>query len=856
MMRWMWLGLLTISTISWAAPAAAEPPAALQAASQSEPASPAAVAFFESKIRPVLIEHCYDCHSDEAGAAEGGLRLDSRQAIRTGGEHGAAVVPGDLDGSLLLAAITHADPERRMPPKAPQLPAAVIADLQRWIEMGAPDPRSGESAATGSGTAAEAAEHWAYQPLVDSPLPPIAADSEASEAWPRRDLDRFILPELRKQELAPSPDAEPAILLRRVHFDLVGLPPQPADWQRFERQIAAEGIDAALQAEVDRLLAAPQFGERWGRHWLDVARFGESSGNEANISFPYAWRYRDYVIDAFNDDVPYDRFLLEQIAGDLLSAEDAVERARLLIATGFLALGPKNLDEGNAFQFLADLIDEQIDSVTQAVMASTVACARCHDHKFDPFSMQDYYALAGIFASTETFFGTAVSPANRVGGKPLELPVEAGHAVLHASVSPEKVKEWETQLEALQLEEQEGRKAVREAIAAGKDPSELFTLTDALRIFWQSGGLRGQLDKVSATGEALPLTMGVLERSTVLDVPLLQRGEINRPGESVPRGLPRAIELDTPIEIPQDHSGRLELAQWLTHPQHPLTSRVLVNRVWQHLFGAGLVRTVDNFGTAGESPSHPELLDHLALQFMQEGWSIKQLIRELVLSRTYRQSSEHREAAFLNDPDNRLLWRAAKRRLTAEEIRDAMLVVSGELDLQRPVGSLVGRVIGDRPISLIGLDKRLPGDLDGTVHRSVYLPVIRDRLPDVLELFDFAQPSLVTGQRETTTVATQALYLMNSEFVQDRAAAFAARLLRHTEEDAERIQTAFQWCYNRLPDRAEEQRCLAFLAAADSEPQVKADPPTATESPADAPLRSWTSFCQALLSTAEFQNLD
>ncbi len=863
MMRRMILGLLTAF---WGLPSAfAEPPAESPAAeSPAEAPSPAALAFFESKIRPVLIEHCYDCHSDESGAAEGELRFDTREAIRAGGERGPGVVPGDVESSLLLAAIMHADPDLRMPPKTPRLPDAVIADLKRWIEMSAPDPRAGETATQGGSYAALAAEHWAYQPLVDPPLPEIAtADAGGGSAtagsgalWTRRDLDRFILAELHQQGLTPSPDAASAVLLRRMHFDLVGLPPQPEDLQRFEQLITEQGMDAALQAEADRLLASPQFGERWGRHWLDVARFGESSGNEANISFPYAWRYRDYVIDAFNDDVPYDRFLLEQIAGDLLPAQDAAERARLLIATGFLALGPKNLDEANGFQFLADLIDEQIDSVTQAVMASTVACARCHDHKFDPFSMQDYYALAGIFASTETFFGTSVSPANRVGGKPLALPVEAGHAVLHQSIPAEKVTKLQADLAALKREEEEGRKAVREAIAAGKDPGDLFTLTDALRIVWQSGGINGQLNKVSPTGAALPLTMGVLERSQVLDVPLLQRGEINRAGDPVPRGLPQVIQLDPQIEIPKDQSGRLQLVQWLTHPQHPLTSRVLVNRVWKHLFGAGLVRTVDNFGTAGESPSHRELLDHLAIRFMQEGWSIKQLIRELVLSRTYRQSTEHREEAFLRDPDNRFLWRAAKRRLDAEEIRDAMLVVSGELDLKRPVGSLVGRVIGDRPISLIGLDKRLPSDLDGAVHRSVYLPVIRDRLPDVLELFDFAPPSLVTGQRETTNVPIQALFLMNSEFVQDRAAAFATRLLRHADDDAERVRLAFQWCYNRLPDAEEEKRCLLFLAAPDPEPGAQAEPQPETGSAAAAPPRDWTSFCQALLSTAEFQNLD
>jgi hypothetical protein len=812
----------------------------------------AGITFFEAKIRPVLVTHCYDCHSAESGAAEGGLEVDSREAIRAGGGLGPAVVPGDPESSWLLTAVAHSDPDLKMPPKQPQLAATVIADLKKWIEMGAPDPRDEEAMGRAEEWDLEKARaHWAYQkPVRSEEVTTGISESTRTDAeqdsWPRRDSDHFILRELERQGLTPSPDAPPRTLLRRLHFDLVGLPPTPGDWQRFQGHVDAEGLDAALEAEVDRLLASPQFGERWGRHWLDVARFGESSGKEANISFPYAWRYRDYVIDAFNEDVPFDRFLMEQIAGDLIPYENDAQRARLLIATGFLALGPKNLDEASVWQFLADRVDEQIDSVTRSVMASSVACARCHDHKFDPFSMQDYYALAGIFASTETYFGTSVSPANRVGGEPLVLPLGTDHPILHESIPAERAASLRAELTALQREQEEGRKAVQEAIAAGENPEGIFTLTDALRIVWRSGAIRGQLNKVSETGEALPLAMGVLDRQEIFDAPLLLRGEIDRPGDRVPRALPVVIKFDEPFPIPEDQSGRLQLAQWLTHPEHPLTSRVMVNRVWKHLFGAGLVRTVDNFGTTGEPPSHPQLLDHLALRFMENGWSVKQLVRELVLSRTYRQASDYNEEAFLRDPDNRLLWRASKRRLEAEAIRDAMLAASGELDLQRPEGSLVGRVIGDRPISLIGLDKRLPADLDGAVHRSVYLPVVRDRLPDVLDLFDFAEPSLVTGERETTNVPIQALYLMNSPFVQDRAEALAARLIEESPSDRQRVVRAFQWCYGRPPDAEEEKRALDFLYEGRS----------LDEASDDSPPRAWISFCQALLSTAEFRNLD
>ncbi|MFO0843082.1 MAG: PSD1 and planctomycete cytochrome C domain-containing protein [Gemmataceae bacterium] len=714
-----------------AAPPAAEPPAGGDAK---------AIAFFESRIRPVLVENCYRCHSAKAGKSAGGLLLDTRKGIRAGGDRGPAVVPGDPMASLLLTAVSHTDADLKMPPKKGRLPDAVLKDIRTWIQSGAADPR-GDKATVAAGPPVDleaGRKFWAFRKPV-APAPPATRNP----GWARRDLDAFILARLEAAGLAPSRDAEPATLLRRLHFDLVGLPPSPEVIQDFLGRVAAKGLDRALEAEVDSLLASKHFGERWGRHWLDVARFAESSGKEANISFPYAWRYRDYVLDAVNADVPFDRFLQEQIAGDLLPAGDDAERARLLIATGFLAVGPKNLDEGNARQFAADLIDEQIDALTRAVMANSVACARCHDHKFDPFAMQDYYALAGVLASTKTYFGTFVSPANRVGGDPLVLPRGAGAAVLHPSIKPEQVAKLKADLAALKAEKPK-------------------TLTDALRIFWRSGGIKGQLDKVDESGQALPLAMGVQERGKPLDAPLLERGEVGKPGPAVPRAFPRVIALEGAAKPPPGQSGRLELARWLTHPDHPLTARVMANRVWRHLFGAGIVRTTDNFGFSGDRPSHPELLDHLALRLTAGGWSVKKLVREVVLSRAYRQASTFDRDAFRADPYKRLIWLAAKRRLDAESIRDAMLVASGELDPGRPAGSLVARQIGDRPISLIGLDSRIPTDLDGSRHRSVYLPVLRDRLPDVLDLFDFAEPSLVTGDRETTNVPVQALYLMNS----------------------------------------------------------------------------------------------
>jgi len=803
----------------------------------------ASIAFFETKIRPVLVRHCYECHSAEQGAAEGGLRLDSRAAIRKGGERGPAVVPKRPAASLLLTAVSHADTDLKMPPKKAKLSAAILADMKKWIEMGAPDPRVGGRVGTDDAwnDLESAKKHWAYQPAVSSKAPKVN-----NLLWGRSEIDLFVLAKLDATGLKPSADAELPVLLRRLHFDLIGLPPSPQALDQFVAAVQRRGIDKALAAEVDRLLETTAFGERWGRHWLDVARYAESSGGEANISFPYAWRFRDYVIDAVNADISYDRFLTEQIAGDLLPYGSDAERARLLTATGFLAVGTKHLGENNEQQFMADIVDEQIDSLTRAVMSSSVACARCHHHKFDPFLMDDYYALAGVFHSTKTFFGTYTSPANNRSGDVLPLPRIDGQKIFHPSVTPKRFAQLKKTLAALEAEWTEIENA-KKAAFAGLKPEKTFTLREVLANIWRRGPIEGKLETLDDKGQAIPVTMGTLDRDQVVDAPLLARGEIARPGDIVPRGFPKAIKVSHSHRIPDGQSGRLELARWLTDSKHPLTSRVFVNRVWHHLFGAGLVPTVDNFGTTGTDPSHPELLDTLAVQFVEDGWSLKRLVRQIVLTRTWRQSSKYRHDSFQTDPENRLLWRMSKRRLEAEAIRDAMLAASGELDLRRADGSLVARMIGDRPISLIGLNKKLPTDLDGSLHRSIYLPVIRDRLPDVLDLFDFAEPSLVTGRRDKTNVPVQALYLMNSDFVQDRAAALAARLAALSTKREVQIGHAFRFCFSRDPDPTELERGLKFL---------KVDLVRDSDSSDEETEQVLVQFCQALLSTAEFRNLE
>ena len=770
------------------------------------------VTFFESRIRPVLAKQCYECHSVESGKSKGGLTLDTKQGIRTGGDTGPAIVPGDTEKSLLLTAIKHSDPDLEMPPKKPKLPEAVIADFEIWIKAGAADPRE---------SAVKAAER-----------PPVDVES-GRKFWsyqkPKKvagTIDGFIRAKLNEQGLEPAPAAEPVAVLRRLYFDLIGLPPTP-------EQAAAFSMER-LEATVDELLRSPRFGERWGRHWLDVARYAESNGRESNLTFPHAWRYRDYVIDSVNADVSFDRFITEQIAGDLLPAQGDAERARLLIATGFLAMGPKGLNEMNPAQFAADVADEQLDTVTRAVLASSVACARCHDHKTEPFSMEDYYALAGIFKSTQTFYGNWIDSENNNHGHLIRLPELPGQVIPNRPLTAERVKQLKNELARLNADEIAQKAYVVKAKAEGRDISGEYhkILTNSIRILWTRGGIEGQLETVDDQGRALPLCMGVQDAKHIRDSQLYDRGEIAHPVKPVPRGFPQVMGIK--VSLPKEQSGRLELAQWLVTRENPLTARVMANRVWRHLLGAGIIRTVDNFGFSGERPSHPELLDHLALRFMDGGWSVKKLIKEIVMSETYRQSSAHRIEAFNQDPDNRLLWRASKRRLDAEVIRDSMLSVAGELDASRRPGSLVSELDG-QSVSLIGFNAKLPSDLDGSKRRAVFLPVLRDHLPDVLEQFDVANPNLVTGDRDVTNVPLQALYLLNGPFVQAQAAALAKRI----QSSPNPVQAAFQLCFNRMPDAGELALAEKFLRtrSADS-------------------LKLLPAFCQALLASAEFRFVD
>ena len=681
------------------------------------------VEFFERKVRPVLVEHCYKCHSAEAKKVKGGLRLDTRAATRKGGDTGPAVVPGDPNASLLLKALRYDDV--KMPP-AGKLPDAVVRDVETWIKNGAADPRDDAGVAKApAGIDIEAGRRfWAFQPPRAHPAPPVR-----DAAWPARKIDAFLLARLEEAGLAPSPEADRRTLIRRVTFDLIGLPPTPEEVEAF----VADPSPGAYENLVERLLARPQFGERWARAWLDVARYAEDQahivGDDASLTYPNAYLYRDWVIRAFNDDLPYDRFVTLQLAADLVESPDVA-------ALGFLGLGPKYYDRNKLF-VMAEEWEDRVDVVSRGLLGLTVACARCHDHKFDPIRTEDYYGLAGVFAGTR-MFNRPLTASVAKNGEDAKQPKDAMH---------------------------------------------------------------------------------VVREGTPTDLTVFVRGDVNNKGPVVPRHFP-AVLTAAPKTFAQG-SGRRDLAAALADRANPLTARVIVNRVWAAYFGRGIVATPSNFGTLGERPTHPELLDDLAVRFMDGGWSLKGLHREIVLSAAYRQASR---GEGTSDPENRLLGRMPRRRLGAEAWRDAVLSVAGRLD----------PAVGGPSID--------PLDPGGR-RRTVYSRVSRLELNRLLALFDFPDPNVTAERRAETTTPLQKMFVLNSPFMVAQADALAGRLAAEcpgddTGADRRRIDRAYRLLYGRPPDDAEAALGLAFLGRDQ-----------------DRPAR-WARYAHALLASNEMLYLD
>jgi hypothetical protein len=579
----------------------------------------------------------------------------------------------------------------------------------------------------------------------------------------------------------------------------------------------ADNRPEAFARVVDRLLASPAFGERWGRHWLDVARYADSSGKGDNLTYHEAWRYRDYVVSAFNTDKPFDRFIREQIAGDLLPAANQIQRDEQLTATGFLVVGPKILANRDVEQRKMDVVDDQVDTIGRAFLGLTLGCARCHDHKLDPIPTTDYYALAGILASTRTLEGIKVNN-----------PAVSGWTLRPLGRDGEK-------LLGVRRAHEEKLQKVRLALAEAQNNTDGTERRRQVQAMTQA-----EKKLLKGLPPVPPLVMGVRDEDNSGDIRVNRRGNPHALGKRVPRGFLRVLSTEPTPLIPSDRSGRLELADWLASPRNPLTARVIVNRVWLHLFGEGLVRSIDNFGTQGEQPTHPELLDDLAVRFMEQGWSLKWLVRTLVLSQAYQMAIvENRRAAHL-DPDNRLLWRANRRRLDAEVIRDSMLAVAGRLDCT--IGGSGVADLGEQAVRNDNSPTSLAAER--STRRSIYLPIIRNDLPPILEIFDFADPDVTTGRRDTTTVPTQALYLMNSPFVFEQAQAAATRLLTLPADS--RLPLLYRRALGRYPTAREVDRAGIFLSG--YRPQRGGS--------ADAEKAAWTALCQALFGSAEFRSVE
>jgi cytochrome c553 len=720
------------------------------------------VRFFREKIQPVLATTCYRCHSAELDKPKAGLRLDSRASVLKGGDSGPAIVPGQSGDSLLILAIRHED-GLAMPPKEARLSDAVIADFVQWIDHGASMPAEEANLTSGIPADETARRHWAFQPVRRPNSLPRVVD-EASGGV----IDAFIREELSERGWPPAPEASRADWIRRVTFDLIGLPPTPEEIDIFLDDNSA----TAFERVVDRLLASPHYGERWAQHWLDVVRYAESEGFEYDRHIPGAWRYRDYVIDSLNEDKPFDRFLVEQVAGDEIAPDDPECRSAAI----FHRLGPvrRNMGDSEIAFSRNEVLTERTDIFGTAFLGLTIGCARCHNHKLEPISQKDYYRLQAYMAATDEHDIALVPDAERIA--------------------------WEAKMRDIK----DQMKRVQE-LARAADGAEKERLSDQLEALE---------DRLPTPLPTIPSISNVPERRTKIHV--LRRGVWENKGESVG---PRPPDVLVPTELPElpadDPNPRTHLARWLADPTQPLTPRVIVNRLWQHHFGAGLVKTPNDFGLKGSPPSHPELLDWLAATFVEGGWRLKPIHRQIALSATYRQSNRSpiADQASVADPDNRLLWRFPRRRLSAEEIRDAMLTVSGRLT-RRTGGASVMVPVDAELVRLLYKPSQWQVASDAAEYdrRSIYLIAKRNLRHPFLEVFD--GPALTTScpRRESSTHAPQALELLNGRLSNDLATAFSQRLAEESGDDPDGVvDRAFRLALGRPPTAEERALSIAFL---------------------------------------------
>jgi hypothetical protein len=777
---------------------------------QEKQGTPEQIEFFEKRIRPLLANHCYQCHSKDAKKVRGGLLLDTREGTRKGGELGPALIPGQPDKSLLIKAVRY-DQDLRMPPKG-KLSPGEITDLETWIKMGAPDPRDGNVTAVTKKTSTidiEAGKQfWAFRPVQKPALPTVKNTS-----WPLSPVDRLVLARLEEKGLRPVEPADKLTLLRRATFDLTGLPPTPEEIDAFLKDDSPD----AFAKVVERLLASPAYGERWGRHWLDVVRYSDTAGDNSDYPIPQMYKYRNWVIDAFNKDMPYDQFVREQLAGDLMAATSDKDRQEKIIATGYLANSRRHgsyEDERYPWHLT---IEDTIDNFGKAFLGVTMGCARCHDHKFDPLLAEDYYALYGFFSSTRyPWPGIELDRVQR-DLVPLAPADEVARVMKERQA---KLSKLETAVKKLEAE-----KAPQDKIKAAKKGRDDFA-KQPLPYATAYAMKDGPAEPKKRIGQ-------------VGDVHIQLKGNPDHPGAKVSRHFPLVLGGQT-LPTGTKGSGRLELAHWLTDTANPLFARVMVNRIWQYHFGAGLVATPNNFGKQGQPPTHPELLDYLAQYFIDHGWSVKDMHRLIMLSRVYQLSSRDDEANLKIDVNNAYLWRFARYRLDAESIRDAILAVSGSLD--RGPG-------GEHPFpaqtSWNFTQHRPFKAVYDTNQRSVYLMTQRIQKHPFLALFDGPDTNTSTADRPITTTPLQALFLMNNPFVHENARKLAARLLAEKKNDSERIDYAYRLTFGRPPTGEELDQARNYLAQVSQKLQSGL-------SQDQRNVRAWESLARVLYMSNEF----
>jgi cytochrome c553 len=745
---------------------------ALEAANAPSPTLASSdVQFFETKVRPVLVDKCYKCHSKDADKVKGGFMLDTREALLHGGNSGPAIVPGNPKDSLLIQAIGYKDEDLQMPPKGEKLSDQQIADLTEWVRRGAPDPRTLVAKGSSSAYGGVGKNHWAFQPVKKPAVPTVQ-----NAAWCKTPIDNFIAAKLEANGLAPNTPADRTTLIRRLYFDLIGLPPSLRDVQAFVNDPAPD----AYEKIVDRLLNSQYYGEHWARYWLDVARYSDSKGDakgRADLRYPHAWTYRDYVINALNQDKPYNQFIFEQLAADrLLDAANAkakqkdknappIEDRSVLAALGFLTLG--NQFDGRR----DDVIADQIDVTTKAFLGLTVACARCHDHKFDPIPTKDYYSLYGVFANSRT---PDVLPT-LIATTPKTPETQAYFA---------KAAELEKREEALRAEQIEYRRSRQKS----REKQQQLARSE--------GQLSREIGDLESTHPGAPARANVVyDAPRCVDYPVLLRGEAANKGDIVPRRFLEILSPD-PKKRPEWHngSGRPELALAIIDPKNPLTPRVIVNRIWQQHWGVGFVSTPDDLGNMSAPPTNPELLDYLASTFIEDGWSLKKLHRKIVLSAAYQQSSTNNPQFAEIDPNNQYLWRYNLRRLDFEQMHDALLTITGELDT-----TYGGKSV---PISSEAFARR----------RAVYTLIDRQNPPELLTQFDFPSPDVESGRRYETLVPQQALFLMNSPMVIEAARKLVDRpLFAELKSDNERVAALYLAIYQRMPTPREVELGVKYV---------------------------------------------